>query len=214
MPLSQDERSLVSTSARGVEVDLTGEMLERLGLLLDLVYGGGSRRRLTAVPRVEAASRHLVDSLFLCPHLPVTGRRILDLGSGAGFPGLVVATLCPEQELVLAERSASKADFLLRAREQLGLDNVTVLAADMRAGTVEEGGFDGLISRATLGPGELLRLGRRALRRGGRLLLQLGPRTLEEYHAARRDGFAELEQRPYALPDLESQLFLVVLGRI
>ncbi len=76
--------------------------------------------------------RHLADSAQLVPYLPSQqGLNILDVGSGAGLPGLVMAILCPQHRFTLAERDQRKAAFLHTATYSLGLTNVKVHAADV-----------------------------------------------------------------------------------
>ena len=104
-----------------------------------------------AVPRgIVSASdsahlrtRHILDSLRAVPHLPLTA-RIVDLGSGAGFPGLPVAVARPELELTLSEPRQARAAFLELAVEELRLMNVRVFA-----GPAEEltGGFEVCLAR-------------------------------------------------------------------
>jgi len=99
---------------------------------------------LTRVTRLEeAVRRHYGESLFLAANLPVGSLDILDVGSGAGFPGLPIAAVRPECRVVLAERRRRKAAFLREATR--GWPNVAVFAGD-----AEEvaGEFDWVVSRA------------------------------------------------------------------
>jgi 16S rRNA (guanine527-N7)-methyltransferase len=65
--------------------------------------------------------RHILDSAQLIPHLPAEARTLADLGSGAGFPGLVVAVLRPDLDVVLIESDARKAAFLGEAGRRMSL---------------------------------------------------------------------------------------------
>lgn len=91
----------------------------------------------------EAVERHYAESLFLAAHLPVGKLRIVDIGSGAGFPGFPVAVARPDCTVTLIESHQRKAVFLKEAARSLS--NVVVLA--QRAEGVEER-FDVSISRA------------------------------------------------------------------
>ena len=87
-----------------------------------------------AVPRgMVAASdsgylrdRHILDSLRAVPHLPVGAETVVDLGSGAGLPGLPIAVVRPDLEVTLTESRQTRAAFLELAVERLRLDNVKV----------------------------------------------------------------------------------------
>lgn len=84
----------------------------------------------TTLPDLE--TRHIVDSAQLVPHLPAEEAvEVLDVGSGAGLPGLIMAILAPHHRFTLAERDQRKAAFLHTAVYSLGLSNVKVHAADV-----------------------------------------------------------------------------------
>jgi 16S rRNA (guanine(527)-N(7))-methyltransferase RsmG len=91
----------------------------------------------------EAVERHYCESLFLGVHLPAGELRVVDIGSGAGFPGFPVAVLRPDLRVALVESHQRKAVFLREASRKIG--NVRVIAK--RAEQVDEK-FDHLISRA------------------------------------------------------------------
>jgi 16S rRNA (guanine527-N7)-methyltransferase len=99
---------------------------------------------LTTITSLEdAVERHYCESLFLGAHLPAGGMRVVDVGSGAGFPGFPVAILRPDCTVALVESHQRKAVFLREASRKVG--NVRVLAK--RSEEVDEE-FDHLISRA------------------------------------------------------------------
>ena len=112
--------------------------LERLGRFLDLLYEANSRMNLTAIrDPAEAWSRHILDSLTLVPWLHAAvdaaaeaGRtpRVIDVGSGGGLPGLVLACVSPGTSITLVESTGKKARFLEETAAALGLDRVRVLA--------------------------------------------------------------------------------------
>ncbi len=72
----------------------------------------------------DAWTRHIVDSAQLLPLIPAGARRLADLGTGAGFPGLVLAAMRPELEVILIESDARKAAFLGGAGRRMGLKNM------------------------------------------------------------------------------------------
>ncbi len=87
---------------------------------------------LTAVTEpTEVVTRHFLDCAALAPHMP-QGGRVLDVGTGAGFPGMPLAILCPETEFVLLDALRKRIDFLNEVIETLGLTNVTAIHARRR----------------------------------------------------------------------------------
>lgn len=107
--------------------DLPATAADRLGVLLGLV--AAEPQALTTVREPDRAVEvHIADSLAALDLATVrTAGRIADLGSGGGFPGLVLAIARPEAEVTLVESVGKKAAFLARAAEDLGLPQVTVV---------------------------------------------------------------------------------------
>jgi 16S rRNA (guanine527-N7)-methyltransferase len=109
----------------------------------DLLCRWNKVLNLTRIDRVEdAVERHYCESLFLATHLPETG-SVVDIGSGAGFPGFVVAVARPQCSVTLIESHQRKAVFLREASRCI--PNLRVRA--VRAERVNDS-FDWLISRA------------------------------------------------------------------
>ena len=101
----------------------------QLSSYLDLLLKWNGRTNLTAVREPEEiVRRHFGESLFAARHLGAETTTLLDLGSGAGFPGLPIALLHPHIRVTLAESQNKKATFLREAVRTLGLANVEVWA--------------------------------------------------------------------------------------
>ena len=98
-------------------------ILPRLSDYLDLLLKWNARTNLTAIREPEEiVRRHFGESLFAARHLDAKPSTLLDLGSGAGFPGLPIALLRPEIQVTLAESQNKKASFLREAVRTLGLN--------------------------------------------------------------------------------------------
>jgi 16S rRNA (guanine527-N7)-methyltransferase len=125
-------------------VQLSDQQVTILDAHYELLFRWNRILNLTAVISLEeAVERHYCESLFLGAHLPARSLRIVDVGSGAGFPGFPVAVLRPDCSVTLVESHRRKAVFLREAARTLF--NIRVL--DKRAAEVEET-FDHAISRA------------------------------------------------------------------
>jgi len=149
---------------------------EQLSVHADEMLRWNRSIRLTAITDpVEVAVKHVADSLLLLRFAPFPG-RILDFGSGAGYPGIPLALYLPGARVTLLEASAKKCAFLSRVRGILGLSNVDVVQA-----RVEEGKrlplppHDHIVTRATASAGEVIPLLRPYLAEGGRFLFMMGP---------------------------------------
>lgn len=110
-------------------IEVPRETRERLERLVDLVIAENKQQNLIAPSTLDNVwKRHIEDSLQLLPLAPATGTW-LDVGTGAGFPGLVIAASQPERPVFLVEPRRRRADFLERAARELGCANVQVHAA-------------------------------------------------------------------------------------
>jgi 16S rRNA (guanine527-N7)-methyltransferase len=128
---------------RGV-VELASPQLAALEAHYELLLRWNKMVNLTTITSPEeVVERHYGESLFLGAHLPAGNLRIVDIGSGAGFPGFPVAILRPDCTVALVESHQRKAVFLREASRKM--QNVRVIAK--RANDVAEE-FDHLISRA------------------------------------------------------------------
>ncbi len=132
--------------------------------------------RLTAITSpAEVAVKHILDSLFLLRFSPFSG-RILDFGSGAGYPGIPLAVSLPGSRVVLLESSGKKCAFLSHVLRKLGLANAEVVHARLAGRSLLPiGRFEHVVTRATLPPEKAVPLLLPYLAPGGRLLLMMGP---------------------------------------
>ena len=131
--------------------------------------------RLTAITGPEEiAVKHILDSLFLLRFLPFPG-RMLDFGSGAGYPGIPLAIALPDTQFVLLEASGKKCSFLQEIARILPLRNVSVFQERLGKTPVPGlGRFEQIVTRATLPPAEALPLFLPLLCPGGRIFLMTG----------------------------------------
>jgi 16S rRNA (guanine527-N7)-methyltransferase len=138
-----------------------------LGRWCDLLLRWNRRVNLTSVTDPAAVAEvHLVDSSLAAIGLG-EGERLVDVGSGAGLPGLVVAVLRPDVAVTLVEPTAKKVAFLRAAVEATGCRNVEVVRG--RDVDLPGAAWDRAVSRATMEPAEWLRSGARLVPPGGRV---------------------------------------------
>jgi 16S rRNA (guanine527-N7)-methyltransferase len=143
-----------------------------LAAYLELLARWNDTYNLTAVRGPEEmVTRHLMDSLVALPFLGEG--RVLDVGTGAGLPGLVLAMASPGQSFVLLDSSGKKTRFVEHAIARLGLKNVEVARARAEAHEDPEG-FDAVISRAFSSVGDFIRVAGHLARPAGRLLAMKG----------------------------------------
>lgn len=164
---------------------------------------------LTAVREPEnMLYQHLLDSLAILHY--IGAGRLLDVGTGGGLPGIVLAIAKPELDVTLLDSNQKKTTFLRQACIELGLKNVKVEC--MRVDDFQpSAAFDMVISRAFSDLAEFVRLSARLCRSGGVLLAMKGVYPHDEL-AHLPAQFQQHEVVSLNVPGLEAQRHLVILG--
>ncbi|WP_456430868.1 16S rRNA (guanine(527)-N(7))-methyltransferase RsmG [Nitratifractor sp.] len=150
---------------------------ERLGRFGELLREWNTVHNLTADASPEAVVANIVDSLYPLTFVEQPD-SLLDVGTGAGFPGLILAAAWPEVPAVLCEPRAKRAAFLRLAALEMGLYAVEV--ARVRVESLDHSPFGLISSRAVADAATLLELTARLRRDDTRLLLYKGERAEEE----------------------------------
>ena len=187
-PPAPTEAFLREAEALGIAFE--GDDLERLGAYLRLLLEANTRFNLTAITDPDAAwMKHVLDSLTLLPYVVSAGaRRVIDVGSGGGLPGVPLAIVLPEVGLALLEATRKKAEFLEEAARRLGLENVSVI--NDRAETVgrdrrlHRERYDVVVARAVGRLAVLLELALPLVKVGGQVLVIKGRQATTEIDEA------------------------------
>ncbi|WP_144097072.1 16S rRNA (guanine(527)-N(7))-methyltransferase RsmG [Croceicoccus sediminis] len=138
-------------------VGASDDDLDRLETLLSLLVLETEKQNLIAKGTVPFAwSRHIVDSAQLLTHVPRETGTWLDLGTGAGFPGLVCAALMQSCHFTLAEQRPLRTEWLQRAADAMRLDNVDIVTANVSQ--LPDTKYDAISARAFAPLPRLLRL--------------------------------------------------------
>src|SRR3990167_10684003 len=153
----------------------------------------------------QMVSNHLLDSLAVLPHL--WAGRWLDVGCGAGLPGLVLAVAQPDWQFALLDSNSKKTGFVQQAVIELGLRNVSVHCARVEEWRPNER-FDGIISRAFSELGEFLRSTRHLVAPHGRWVAMKG--VPQQELAGVPDGCRVERVIPLQVPGLLAARSLVI----
>jgi 16S rRNA (guanine527-N7)-methyltransferase len=138
-------------------------------------------------------SRHIRDSAQLPRHIPSSAKTLADLGSGAGFPGLILAILSIPQQIHLIESTGKKARFLQHAVDELSLD---VSVHQTRIESMTGRRFDVITARALKPLPQLLPLARSLMHRGSFCLFLKGQNVDAELTEAQKYWTFTYEKRP------------------
>lgn len=178
---------------------LAADSAHKLTLLVEAVQAS-PHNLVSRRDRERLWQRHVADSLGLAGIVASGPARLLDVGSGAGFPGLVLAVVRPDLDVAVLEATGKKAAFLRRMRERLGLPSVTVLHGRAEDLVAEWGGtYEWVTARAVAPLSRLVGWTVPFLTPAGRVLAVKGDRWRDEVDAA-ADALARADARVVATP--------------
>ena len=202
---------LAPTLARGLTqlgLDLPDAVQAKLLQFVALLAKWNRAYNLTAVREPAAMlPRHLFDSLAVLPHLQ--GPRVLDVGSGAGLPGIPLALARPDMQFTLLDSNGKKTRFMTQAVTELGLPNVSVVQSrveDYRAPV----SFDTVITRAFAAVAEVVAATGRLCAPQGQLLLMKGAYPITELEAL-PPGYTLREAIRLQVPGLDAERHVLVI---
>ena len=163
---------------------------------------------LTSVRKpTDIVTRHILDSLTILPHLH--GERILDIGTGAGLPGIPLAIACPEREFVLLDSSSKKLRFVQQTLGILNLDNVTLV--DSRVEEYKPDAlFDTIICRAFSDLPDFYRYAARLCNDEGRMLAMKGVYPMTEVECLDDKSVID-DVVSLKVPGLDAERHLVIM---
>ncbi len=168
------------------------ETLDRLKRYADLLADWNTRHNLVSSGSMaDLWKRHFWDSAQIADLLPAGAGTLVDLGSGAGFPGLVLATMRPDLRVTLIEATGKKYEFLKVVAGELGLK------ADLRNKRIEDVApvpFDVITARACAPLPQLLSYAQRFWARGSRALLHKGQNLASELTEVHKSWRIQAEQ--------------------
>lgn len=160
----------------------------------------------------EIISKHILDSLSVAEHLK--GKNIIDVGSGAGLPGIPLAIICPDKHFTLLDSNAKKIRFIQQATIDLGLKNVQVLhqrVEDFHTLSDTANTFNTLLSRAFAASDKLFASCEQVLKclsDKGRIIFMLGKQNHLEVLP---NGYNVLDIHSIEIPYLEAQRHIAIV---
>lgn len=204
-----DEATLVA-GAQQLGIALSDAQAAQLLRLLDELDDWNQRMNLTAIrERGQQITKHLLDSLSIQPYL--RGTRIVDVGTGAGFPGLPLALTNPDRQFTLLDSTAKKLKFIDHAAALLGLNNVHTVHARAESYQADPR-FDIVVSRAVGPVVKFMHWSAHLCVGGGRLLAMKGRYPHDEIEKL-PNGWKLAGVHRLSVPGLEEERHLVELCR-
>ncbi|SKC08995.1 16S rRNA m(7)G-527 methyltransferase [Lachnospiraceae bacterium] len=154
-----------------LKISYTDQQLEQLYRYYEMLVEKNKVMNLTAITDFdEVMIKHFADSLALLAYTPLREKKILDLGTGAGFPGVPLKIFCPDSEFILVDSINKKLNFIADVCEELGLNGISVChsrAEDLAHSPEFREQFDFVVSRAVANLATLSELTLGFIKKGG-----------------------------------------------
>jgi 16S rRNA (guanine527-N7)-methyltransferase len=200
--MNQDEQ-LLHDGLNALHIPINNEMISKLLAFIYLIEKWNKAYNLTAIRhRKDMVNLHLLDSLAILPYLE--GERIMDVGTGAGLPGIPLAICRPDITFHLIDSNAKKTRFVQQAILELKLSNVHVTHSRIEE-FILESNFDMVLTRAFASLPEIIDLTKHVLGEKGALLCMKGQIPQEELIAIG----AKTTLIPLNVPHVEAERCLV-----
>jgi len=165
-------RKILVNGIASLNLNVTDEQVEQLLSFIKLIEKWNKAYNLTAIRnREEMARLHILDSLAIVPH--IEGKRIIDIGTGAGLPGVPLAICLPEIGFTLLDSNAKKTRFVQQAVLELKLKNAEVLHSRVENYHPEQA-YDAVLTRAFASLPDIVKLTAHLLAKDGVLLAMKG----------------------------------------
>jgi 16S rRNA (guanine527-N7)-methyltransferase len=202
------DRDLLVEGLHRMSLNLSDQMIDQLMAYLNLIEKWNRVYNLTAIrERDEMIKLHFLDSLSILNHLEM--EHVLDVGSGAGFPGIVLAITKPELKVTVMDSVNKKTTFMQQVKSELSLTNLNVVNARVEdyQPTIL---FDGVITRAFSSIQNMLLMTQHTLQKNGAWLAMKSKDVKEELEALDQNQFTLI---PLEVPFINAERYLVKLKK-
>jgi 16S rRNA (guanine527-N7)-methyltransferase len=173
-----EKKRLLCEGAELMNISLSDKQIRQLLRYLALIFKWNRIYNLSAIrDPIESVKKHLLDSLSII-HFVQPG-LLLDVGSGAGLPGIVIAIMKPETEVFVLDSVGKKCRFMQAVKSELALENLIIVNSRVESFKPKKS-FSQITSRAFAEVSKTIQLTKHLLEENGRYLLMKGSNVLEE----------------------------------
>jgi len=210
LPAESQLADILEAGMQNMGVDYTSLQRDQLLAYLELLISWNKAYNLTAIrDPAQMIALHLLDSLTVLPH--VTGEHLIDVGTGAGLPGIPLAIMYPDKQFTLLDSNGKKTRFLFQVRCHLGLTNVTEIQSRVEQHQPREC-YDAVLSRAFTSIADMVDKCHHLLAAQGVFLAMKGKFPQSELSEVAKDYKVETSHT-LQVPGVEGERHLIVIGR-
>jgi len=210
LPAESQLADILEAGMQNMGVDYTSLQRDQLLAYLKLLISWNKAYNLTAIrDPAQMIALHLLDSLTVLPH--VTGEHLIDVGTGAGLPGIPLAIIYPDKQFTLLDSNGKKTRFLFQVRCHLGLTNVTEIQSRVEQHQPREC-YDAVLSRAFTSIADMVDKCHHLLAAQGVFLAMKGKFPQSELSEVAKDYKVETSHT-LQVPGVEGERHLIVIGR-
>jgi 16S rRNA (guanine527-N7)-methyltransferase len=204
-------RPVLESGLDALYIKLTKEQQDKIIKYLIILSKWNSVYNLTAIrdPK-EMMTHHVLDSLSAVPAF-TEAQNVLDVGSGGGLPGMILAICYPDKKISMIDTVSKKTAFLNQAKAELGLNNVTVYSARVESLQVNQP-FDVITSRAFSELNNFVNWSQHLLAEGGRFIAMKGVHPQGEMERL-PEGWEVKDVRPLTVPGLDAERHLIFIQK-
>lgn len=206
---SIDMKAELHNALSALNITATAHQCEQWLTYLEQLNKWNKTYNLTAIRNPEDMfSHHLLDSLAIAPE--IIGNTVLDVGTGAGLPGVPLAILFPEKSFTLVDSNGKKTRFIQHVKRLMELDNVSVFNGRVEKLSTETM-FDVITSRAFADLSLMVKLTRHVLADKGKMVAMKGPKAQHELEQLNEEVH-DLSHRVYTVPNIEGERHLLTFS--
>jgi 16S rRNA (guanine527-N7)-methyltransferase len=210
LPVEPHLAPILEAGMQQMGVEYSSEQRDKLLAYLQLLITWNKAYNLTAIRDPgQMIKLHLLDSLTLLPH--VVGGRLIDVGTGAGLPGIPLAIMCPDRDFTLLDSNGKKTRFLFQARCDLGLSNLKEINSRVEEHKPKVA-YDAVLSRAFTSIADMVEKCSHLLSPEGLFLAMKGKFPESELSEVGKDYKVDASHT-LQVPGVDGERHLIVISR-
>ncbi len=119
---------LLEKSLEKLNIEFNNEQIQKFNAYYELLIEWNNKINLTTITEYEdVVSKHLIDSILICSFIDLRGKKIIDIGTGGGFPGIPVKIISPDTDIVLLDSLNKRVNFLNEVISELKLEKIEAI---------------------------------------------------------------------------------------